>query len=401
MPSLVFPKDCTGCAACDNVCPKDAVEMVADERGFLHPDISPEKCVECKLCEKHCPVTSCLEVDEAFRPKVFAAWHKSKAIRLDSSSGGAFSALAEAIICEGGGVYGAAWNDARNVSHRRIDTITELSELRKSKYIPSTIAKTFREVKRDLQAGRKVLFAGTPCQVAGLKSFLQKINTAGLMTVDFICHGVPSPAVYNKYIDSLEKHYGRKVQSVNFRDKKLGVETNLILKVTLSDGESKDIMFDKNSFYRGFVENVYLRTSCYNCRFNKFPRIADISLADFRGLGEKRPFSKIKERYLGFTGIIINTSKGELLVRQSPNLMFEERPETELYNSQPHLNHPANKPLLSDSFWDEFNVMSYDDLASKYLPMSLKNRLMNMTRFILRPRLYYAVVRVAKKLIKH
>lgn len=398
MPSLALPQDCTGCAACDNACPQSAIQMTADERGFLHPAVTSEMCVECGLCEKRCPVIQ-PRVSESVDANVFAAWHANKDIRLDSSSGGAFSALAESIINQGGVVYGAVWDGPRRVIHRRIVSVDNLLELRKSKYLPSVIAKAFRDVKKDLKNGRKVLFAGTPCQIAGLKAYLQHMEVDDLITVDFICHGVPSPAVYDKYIDALENHYGRKVQMVNFRDKKLGVECNLILKVNLSDGSCKEIMFDWNSFYRGFVENVYLRTSCYNCRFNKFPRVADISLADFRGLGEKVRFSKIKERHLGFTGVIVNTDKGELLLRQSPNLIFEQRPNAELFNSQPHLVHPASVSSLSTSFWNEFKVLPYEELAVKYMPMNLRNRLMNVARFILRPRLYYAVGRVAKSLI--
>lgn len=400
MPCLALPQSCTGCAVCDNVCPKGAIQMVADERGFLHPIVSSDVCIECKLCEQLCPVISHKELDN-IEPQVFVAWHKDRSIRLDSSSGGAFSALAESVINQNGVVYGASWDGPRKVAHKRIDSIAGLAELRKSKYLPSTIAKAFKDAKKDLQSGRKVLFAGTPCQIAGLNSYLQHIDAENLVTVDFICHGVPSPAVYNKYIDSLETHYGRKVQFVNFRDKKLGVECNLLLRVTLSNDECKDIMFDRNSFYRGFVGNVFLRTSCYHCQFNKFPRVADVSLADFRGLGEKCKFSGINERHIGFTGIIVNTNKGERLVQQSPNLMYEQRPNSELFNSQPHLDGPADASALSDSFWRDFNTVPYEDLAVKYMPMTLRNRMMNLVRLILRPRLYYAVGYMVKKFIRN
>lgn len=400
MPTLALLKDCTGCAACYNKCPTDSIKMIADKRGFLHPVVSSVSCIECKLCEKVCPILIEYLKSDNYQPQVYAGWHSDKTIRMASSSGGAFSALAEKILDRGGVIYGAAWDGPRKVCHIRVDSIDDLGKLRKSKYIPSEISDSLSNVRTDLRSGREVLFSGTPCQIAGLYAFLGNANSSLLTTIDFICHGVPSPAVYNDYLDYLEAHSHARVRNVDFRDKKLGVECNLLFKVVYDNGSQQEYMFGENSFYRAFVGNTCLRESCYNCHFNELPRKADISLADFRGLGEKSNFYAINERHLGFTGIIVNTLKGQKLLEVSPNLICAKRPESELFNSQPHLRHPAVPSSCKEKFWCDFRQIPYEELAERYLGMTLKSRIINGIRVILRPRLYYFMGRLAKKCYK-
>lgn len=399
MPTLASLKDCTGCAACYNKCPTDSIKMIADKGGFLHPVVSSVSCIECKLCEKVCPILVEYPTSDNYQPQVYAGWHSDKTIRMASSSGGAFSALAEKILDRGGVIYGAAWDGPRKVCHIRIDSIDDLGKLRKSKYIPSEISDSLSNVRTDLRSGREVLFSGTPCQIAGLYTFLGNVDMSLLTTIDFICHGVPSPAVYNDYLDTLEERYKSTIQDINFRDKQLGVETNLLLKVRFKNKKQKALMFNENSFYRAFVGNTCLRESCYNCHFNELPRKADISLADFRGLGEKSNFYAINERHLGFTGIIVNTLKGQKLLEVSPNLICAKRPESELFNSQPHLRHPAVPSSCKEKFWCDFRQIPYEELAERYLGMTLRNRIINIIRLVLRPRLYYFIGRVVKKYI--
>lgn len=397
MPTLASLKDCTGCAACYNKCPTDSIKMIADKGGFLHPVVSSVSCIECKLCEKVCPILIEYPNSDNYQPQVYAGWHRDKTIRMASSSGGAFSALAEKILDRGGVIYGAAWDGPRKVCHLRVDSIDDLEKLRKSKYVPSEISDSLSNIKNDLSSGREVLFSGTPCQIAGLYTFLGKVDSSLLTTIDFICHGVPSPEVYTDYLDAIEKRYYSKIQEVNFRDKKLGVETNLLFKVRFKNGKQKAFMFSENSFYRAFVENICLRESCHNCRFNKLPRIADISLADFRGLGDTCNFDAINERHIGFTGIIVNTLKGQKLLEDCTNLMCAKRPESELFNSQPHLRHPAVPSSCREKFWSDFRKIPYEELAEHYLRMTIRNRIINIIRLVLRPRLYYFIGRMVKK----
>lgn len=393
MPQLCKDSLCTGCAACANACPHKAIEMQNDNRGFLHPILMKKNCIECKLCEKKCPSLRDEIRQNDFSPKVYAAWHTDKRTRLKSSSGGAFSALAEEIIKQNGIVYGAAWDGCRKIKHIAVNSIKDLDLLKQSKYIPSQIGNAFAEVKEALKSGKRVLFSGTPCQIAGLYSFLGNYDLSNLVTVDFICHGVPSPVVYNRYIDYIEKHYDKTISCVNFRDKRLGVESNLLLNFYFSDGKEKNVYFDKNSFYRGFVDGLFLRQSCYNCSFNIFPRVSDISLSDYRGLGKSKPFDHLKDRNLGFSGVIVNTGKGQKLISSCSNLNIEERPKEELFNSQPHLYNPIKKNSITDKFWDDFSNMGYKDLARKYMAMPLRMRILNFARLILRPRLYYWISR--------
>lgn len=390
MPELCSSELCTGCWGCFNICPKNAISMRPDKRGFLHPDIDPEKCIECKLCEKTCPpLTGRISANET-KPITYAAWHKDTRVRIGSSSGGAFSALAEGILNLEGIVYGAAWENSRKVIHKRITTPDGLEDLRKSKYIPSEIHKTYRNVKEDLNNQKYVLFSGTPCQIAALYAFLKNTDKSRLYTVDFICHGVPSPALFEKYITHIEKAERHKVIGVNFRDKRLGVETNLLIVLTLDNGKEIIKRFDGNSFYRAFVENVALRTACTNCPFNIMPRRADISLADFRGLGTMGHFDYEKERHLGFSGLLVNNPKGLELLHMAKNILLDQREFEELKARQPLLGHPAKAAHRSECFWKDYEQgESYSKLAHTYLKMPMRMRVMNMARILLGPKKYY------------
>lgn len=390
MPTLCTPDRCTGCGSCLNVCPKDAISMHPDSRGFLHPVINPEECIECKLCEKSCPPILKDISTNTILPEAFAAWHKDTNIRIASSSGGAFSALAEGVLKQGGSVYGAAWENSRKVVHKRITEKNELALLRKSKYIPSEINKIYRDVKTDLKNQRVVLFSGTPCQVSGLYAFLKNIDLSNLYTVDFICHGVPSPGLFDKYISYIEKKVGKKVKSVDFRDKRLGVETNLLIVFKLEDDTTFVSRFNDNSFYRAFVENVALRTACTKCTFNILPRQADISLADFRGLGTMDVFNFEKDRPLGFSGLLVNNLKGAKLIEMTDSIDFDPRQFEELKSRQPLLTSPAHSADRADDFWKEYEKgASYSSLAHKYLKMPLRMRMMNIARIVLGPKKYY------------
>lgn len=400
MPNLADINSCTECSACYNICPHQAITMGTDGKGFHTPIVDSKKCVECRMCERVCPIVSPKVRTTDFKTIVYAGWHKDRGLRMSSSSGGAFSALAETIIKEGGVVYGAAWHDSRSVRHIRVATIDDLGKLRKSKYIPSEIGKIYIQVRKDLKDGLKVLFSGTPCQIIGLKNFLNHKYFDNLTTVDFICHGVPSPTVFTAYIDYLEGRYGDKVEYVDFRDKSLGVESNLLFQSRLNTGKIKKEMFDGNSFYRGFIDNLYLRPSCYQCTFNTPARTADISLADFRGLGSRGNFDRLRERRFGFTGMMINSEKGARLVESAENLCVIQRAEEELYNSQPHLLHPAKRNKDSQEFWSKFDKIPYEDLAKRFMPMSFRNRVLNIVRYILRPRLYYFLGESSKRLLR-
>lgn len=212
-------KDCMGCHACENSCPTQCISMMPDNEGFLYPKVDYSLCVECKKCISVCPIINKVKVDN--NPQAYVSINKDDSIRLDSSSGGIFTTIAEKIINDDGVVFGAGYTDIFEVIHKFVDNTEKLSELRGSKYVQSKIGNTYKEAKDFLDMGRKVLFSGTPCQIAGLKSYLNK-SYDNLITQDFICHGVPSPKVWRKYVEFRETEAKSKVSSVSFRNKDEG-----------------------------------------------------------------------------------------------------------------------------------------------------------------------------------
>lgn len=279
--------------------------MHEDEEGFLYPQVDKAICIECGLCEKVCPV---INQDEPQKPlKVYAAYHKDEKIRRESSSGGVFTAIAEQVIGEGGVVFGARFDENWEVKHDYTETIEGLAAFRGSKYVQSRIEDNFQKAEVFLKAGRKVLFSGTPCQIAGLKRFLNK-EYDNLLAVDFICHGVPSPKVWRMYLketiarqcekntvssDPKSLFSGRdaRVEGITFRDKRLGWKKYsfaLTLSTTNGSGEKNTVslceVFTKNIFMRGFLNNLYLRPSCYDCPAKQFKSGSDITIGDYWGV---------------------------------------------------------------------------------------------------------------------
>lgn len=305
-------KDCSGCHACSNVCPKKCIQMLTDNEGFWYPQISKEDCVDCGICEKVCPIIHKWHPVKDQTTVAFAAFHQNEDIRLMSSSGGIFTLLAHAIIDQGGVVFGAAFSgDFKSVHHICVEDIDSVEKLRGSKYLQSEIGKAYEKAKEYLDNGRKVLFTGTPCQIGGLYSFLRKPYD-GLYTQDIICHGVPSPMVWKKYVEHHERKSVSKTQQVFFRDKKSGWKTYAVFFKFLNN-----ITFEKNfredAFMRAFLSNICLRPSCYDCSFKGIERISDITLADFWGVQNICPEMDDDK---GTSLVFIHSEKGIELYRQ-------------------------------------------------------------------------------------
>lgn len=305
-------KDCCGCQACVSVCAKRCITMQTDSEGFLYPVVDKDTCTDCGLCEKVCPV---IHQSAPVDPQAtYIAINRDEEIRLQSSSGGIFTLLAESVIAEGGVVFGAQFDEDWNVIHAYTDTIEGLAAFRGSKYVQSRIGDTYREAKEFLKQGRKVLFSGTPCQIAGLRKFLRK-DYDNLLAVDFICHGVPSPGVWRRYLDELrdelraERGDGKNsvsssmkelpvITGISFRDKTNGWKKfGFRLRYAASEAapntvspsaikEEKEFLqpFPENPFMRGFLADVYLRPSCYACPAKSGKSGSDITIADAWGL---------------------------------------------------------------------------------------------------------------------
>ena len=300
-------KNCCGCSACVQRCPKQCIRLEEDSEGFLYPQVDEETCIKCGLCEKVCPV---INQDEARTPlEVYAAKNSDDDIRLKSSSGGIFTLLAEQTIKGGGVVFGACWDKDWNVKHDYIDNISDLQRFRSSKYLQSVIGDNYLKAEQFLKTGRKVMFTGTPCQIEGLKHFLRK-EYDNLLAVEIICHSVPSPGVWQQYLTTrlhTLKWNKSDIRNISFRDKKTGWKTYSFV-IENKDGNSFIELSSKNAFMRGFLADLYTRPSCHACPAKQLRSGSDLTLGDFWGIESLMP--EIDDDK-GVSAIIVNTDKGK------------------------------------------------------------------------------------------
>lgn len=295
-------RSCTGCGACVSVCPKECIRMEENEEGFLYPLIDHEKCINCGLCFKACPTEP--EDDEQIQ-NVLAGYSRDPEIQKTSSSGGIFSHLAEVILEKDGVVFGVMMEDNRAVTCE-ISNSKELHYFRGSKYVQSYMGTAYKHAQNYLEEGRWVLFSGTPCQIAGLYSSLRK-NYSRLITVDFICHGISSPAVLRKYLR--ETGNGKKADGIFFRDKSTGWK-NFSMKVIWTDGSESCTSMSEDLYLQSFLKNLNLRSSCFSCKFRKIHRMSDITLGDLWGAEE---FVENWFEDTGYSMVILQSTKGQEL----------------------------------------------------------------------------------------
>ena len=344
MPQLAKVKDCTGCAACSNACAHGAITMTPIDRlGSLYPQVNNDACVECKLCERVCPALR--PVKQRLPQKVFAAWSKDITENKKSTSGGLATIFSKKILQAGGIVYGCS-SIGMDVKHIRIDDIKDVDELRGSKYVQSLIGDVYKRVRKDLLSKTQVLFIGTPCQVAGLLSFLRKPYD-NLLTVDLICHGTPSLRLLQEHEEKIAPN--KKITKVGFRD---GGTYSLNL---YSD---KDLIYSSNlwkkryedAYFNAFIKGYTFRESCYTCRYAHKERCSDITIGDFWGLGKEKPFHSDSPN-AGISVALVNTNKGaQFLSANADALNLYERPLDEAVNGNPQLKSPKKKTLAMKVF---------------------------------------------------
>ncbi len=325
MIKIVNKQDCCGCSACVQRCPKHCITLKEDGEGFLYPHVNSDECIDCGLCEKVCPE---LHHGERHIPlEVYAAKNKDESIRMQSSSGGIFTLLAEKVIQEGGVVFGAAFDVNWEVMHTYAETMEGLVDFRGSKYMQSRIGTAYQDTERFLKMGRKVLFSGSPCQIKGLKLFLRK-GYDNLIAVDFICHGVPSPRVWREYLKETIARKGGKnsvlpypipckigIDTVDFRSKSTGWKKfsfALTLSETSVEGVKNTVLlssvFSENPFMRAFLADLILRPSCYSCPSKSGRSGSDLTIADYWAIPQVAPeFDDDK----GVSLVLVQTEKGK------------------------------------------------------------------------------------------
>lgn len=362
--------DCCGCNACGDVCPKSAITFRTDREGFWYPEVDSGKCINCGLCEKVCPQVRVEELkkDKLAQPQCYAAEHKSLEVIFDSTSGGLFSALAEIMYRSGGYVGGAVFNEDFSVRHFISNDKQDLLKLRSSKYLQSNLEGFYTQVRDLVRAGESILVCGTPCQMAALRAFLGR-DYDNLLIADFICRGINSPKVWQKYLQSFEERYGSPVVYAKAKSKEYGWR-NLTQKVILKDGRHLYETVSQSNFTKGFIRTgVYCRPSCYQCRFKGFPRIADITLADFWGI-EK--VNSSMEKDLGTSLVLLNTDKGAEYFEKIQNRIHAiQVPFESILAGNPALSRPLDPPLVDrDQFFRDLDVMSFTQLADKYINTS-------------------------------
>lgn len=370
---------CCGCYACYNICPKECITMESDNEGFWYPKIDKDKCINCNLCKKICPIIN-KPNGSLYEKKSYAVFNKNEKIRLESSSGGIFSLLAEYVINNHGNVYGAVFDEDFNVKHIKITSLQDIELLRGSKYVQSKINDIFKSIKFDLKNNKIVLFTGTPCQIAGLQSFLQK-KYDNLILMDIVCHGVPSPLVWQQYIDELKQNYKQDIKGIYFRDKSTGWKKYSV-KFLFDKDEYKNFGF-KDIYMKGFLQDVYLRPSCYSCKFKKINRVSDITLADFWGIEKVLP--KMDDDK-GTSLIVIHSEKGKQLFDElSEKMILNEVNLNEAikYNSSMIKSVKYNEKR--NSFFAELNSgKELTDLIRKYTKISFEKRVKNKIKSIIK-----------------
>lgn len=362
--SILSKDECCGCSACYNACPVNAINMQPDGEGFLYPVIDNEKCIKCGKCKKTCPSLN-VEYKNNNNPECYAMMAEDE-VRKVSASGGMFTVLAEAVFKKGGVVCGAAYNEEFKVEHIMIESPEEMYRLRSSKYVQSDCNDIYKKVSDRLKKKQAVLFSGCPCQIAALYSYLGK-DDENLLTVDLICHGVPSPKVFKKYLKEMYLDKGKEIEKIDFRDKDVftwSTEMNIYFK----DGSRHVERCGRDPYYRAFLPCLSMRPACPECKYTTLPRQADISIGDFWGIGKYNPELNDKK---GTSLVLVNSKKGQQIFKEQKGIM-KSLQEMDINSARPRnytIDHPFRKHPHRDRFFKLVDKYPFD----KAVEYSLSN----------------------------
>jgi acetyltransferase-like isoleucine patch superfamily enzyme/coenzyme F420-reducing hydrogenase beta subunit len=370
---------CSGCNACIQICPKQCIKQEYDNEGFWYPVVDKAACVDCGLCNKICPIENLTITEKRYdKPIVYASYHNDEHIRMNSTSGGLFSALAAKTFGNGFYVSGAVFDDTFSLFHTITNDISQLEKLKDSKYFQSDTRDIYSQIKLLLDKGEKVFICSTPCQIIGLYNFLQK-GYENLYTCDLVCKGVPSPQFFQAYIKFLEKKYASKVISVKFKykDKKNPWGT-IVTKISFENGKIYLKKRRHDSFMTAYLSTGFtVRPSCFECKYKGYPRIADISLGDFWGIEQLIPDDKTRGK--GYSVVLINSDKGKTLLDLIQDTVFlQEVPLKNAETKNPGLIVPYDpilgySPLIRKSFYQDLNDKGYKYVYKKYLKSEMES----------------------------
>ena len=375
MISIIDKSKCSGCQACFNVCPIHCIDMIPDDEGFLYPHVNSDKCLKCNACSDVCPFLDS-SLNGKGSPKSFALQNNDDSIRLKSSSGGFFAILINYVLERNGVVYGVSMDrDFKGCSHERFENGSKWLKILGSKYIQSNVGQSFKSAKSDLDAGKIVLFSGTPCQINGLTQFLKK-DYKNLITVDFICHGVPSPLLWKKYAEYMEKKKKGKLSFVNFRDKQLdwnsfGVRTKCgVYDSFLSQYDDPYLIM--------FLKDFCLRPSCYSCVPKNNPSKSDFTMGDFWGINEIEPQLNDGK---GTSIVMAHSKKAQFLFQECKK--YFKYVQVDYHSSIIHNKSffvSAARPRERDSFYADLNCFDFSYMIRKYCKKNIKSKLKSFLR---------------------
>ena len=373
---------CCGCMACESVCTHKAIIMQPDEEGFLYPSVNSSLCINCGLCDAVCPIIyRNKNVDLSHNPKaLYAVRHKDKETLLDSSSGGAFFALAELVINKGGIVCGVEYSPSMEVRHAFAETLDGCRRFMGSKYVQSNLNGIFHQIKSYLKSDRYVLFTGTPCQVEALNLYLKK-PYKNLITSDLVCHAVPSPLIFKEYIKFVNKRKNAKLTSIDMRYKRLcGWSHRYSYRYAFDTCKSICDPSDISNWGRLYFSRLIDRPSCHDCKFTNFHRSGDFTLADFWDDAHRRPDLYSSD---GTSLFLVNSEKGMSLLSSIKEYLdlWSITPEEAW---QPCLEKATMKAPLRDKFWNDYRQKGFSFVYRKYYTDSYKKRIKNNIKKILK-----------------
>lgn len=375
MIKLSNKSDCCGCTACISVCQHNAVTMEKDEEGFLYPHFNQTKCINCGLCEKVCPIIHYKSTSKAGNPKIYATINRNPQQYMQSSSGGIFILLCEYVLSKNGIICGAIYDKEFNVKHSFAKTLEECRAFQGSKYVQSDIRGIYPQIKSLLKSGTFVLFSGTPCQVAGLKLYLHK-NYENLYTTDLICHGVPSPRIFQDYLKFIKGE--RNIAAINMKSK--SKQKGTAIRVDFTDGKYICQTLKTDLWNKLYFGHLIIRPSCHDCPFTHYNRTGDITIGDAWGIHKYYP-NFHPNQMVSLT--LINSSKGQLLFNNIQNQLDSIGINKE-ESRQPQLEYPTKVSPIRDSFWKDYLQNGWKYILIKYLNYTIVSRIKEKIKLYIR-----------------
>lgn len=392
-------KDCCGCYACENVCPKDSIKLNEDNEGFYYPRINQDTCINCHLCEKVCPVLN-VELEQEKPQTAHLIQIKDEAIRKESTSGGAFTAIARWVIKRGGVVFGAILDiDSFEVRHRWVDNEKELLLFRNSKYVQSHVNRCYQEVKEFLKEGRWVCFSGTPCQIEGLYHFLGGKRYEKLLLVDVVCYGIPSPGLFKNYMAWKHLQIGGKFRKMLFREKRLCYNYTSVSIFNEDPKRNYHQGVEREQLMRSFFSDINVRPSCYHCNFKKRYRVSDFTIWDCYDV---KAFSANFDDE-GTNRVLVHSELGEKVLQDIKDWTKEEQYDDieKFIKDEIAMVKSVPENPKREAFFADYSAMPMGELMEKWYPLTFKVRMNSFLRMMaFKLGVYNEAKRLVKKLLR-